>query len=819
MRSIGGRLFGIMMAMSVAVSGVAVPTGSLVAHASEVSAVDSYDLFKYHDYSENGSSSKFLLDVTEMVESDDTVLNMASSSQVVTNITDCISIAIPTYKVFRFKGWYWYDSQHNRYVLKSKLNTYIKSSDDKEKYYPIYVFDKTLETGVSDVQLNSDKLPHCDKARLDTSKLYPKSTEEVQMDTIAVDKVAEEKSTDDGILLNALETYKDFKFYAWYRVEDGVSELFSENAGVYISSQTKGVSYYPVYTYDATHEAINYNKYVVCSSTENNYVGTYGVVLKSDGSIESVFNTSTSNIFKGVSTLEDCEYEDSMTFEANEELEDYKGYHFIGWSTTPDGSDIKRFDGTKYDDFYIKTLNLTSQNRQILFPVYSTSNLEVTNTLQVGDTRAKTGDVFIVDGKTAVKGNYAYDSKIEIYNAYNIDGILYVGTKVLNSCDAKTGMVLTGKEGKGYAIKYLNRWYFYIVDLSANGVENITNNFDKYMGEISEDNLDGLDEDVLTPISATMGDPDFDGSDDSDDDSDEDVDDKPIDINLDDVVNNSTSGTYSKGLYFKFTDKQQKVVLDGKTTYYDSTFTVDEDGEHTLLIYNADGTTTEYKFTVDKTAPVVNGFKDGYAKITDKITFEDAITGVESATLDGEPVESGFVVEQEGTHTLVVTDKAGNKKTIKFAVDNSFPKVSGVASGKTYSKAVTIKCSDLYSGIKYISLNDKSIKTPSYKVTSSGDYKLTVEDNVGFATQLHFKVRIKATGVKGVKNKKTYKRNVRFKLTGKKSEIKLVKLNNKSISIKKAVKGYSVKKNGSYKLVIKDKSGHTAKVAFKIKKK
>ena len=71
--------------------------------------------------------------------------------------------------------------------------------------------------------------------------------------------------------------------------------------------------------------------------------------------------------------------------------------------------------------------------------------------------------------------------------------------------------------------------------------------------------------------------------------------------------------------------------------------------------------------------------------------------------------------------------------------------------------------------------------------------------------------------VKGVKNNKTYKKSVKFKVSDK-SGIKKVTLNNKKIKVSKAKKGYTVKKKGKYTLKVWDKAGNVRTVKFKIKK-
>ena len=72
-------------------------------------------------------------------------------------------------------------------------------------------------------------------------------------------------------------------------------------------------------------------------------------------------------------------------------------------------------------------------------------------------------------------------------------------------------------------------------------------------------------------------------------------------------------------------------------------------------------------FTIDKKKAMVNIKKNKTYKSGKKVTFKDA-SGIKSAKLDGKNVKSGIKINKKGTHTLVVTDKAGNKTTVKFKI-------------------------------------------------------------------------------------------------------------------------------------------------------
>ena len=74
-------------------------------------------------------------------------------------------------------------------------------------------------------------------------------------------------------------------------------------------------------------------------------------------------------------------------------------------------------------------------------------------------------------------------------------------------------------------------------------------------------------------------------------------------------------------------------------------------------------------FYVDSKKPVVKGVKNKtvYTKPV-KIRFSDNIS-VKAATLNGKKVKNGYKVSKNGTYRLVVTDRAGNKKIIRFTIN------------------------------------------------------------------------------------------------------------------------------------------------------
>jgi hypothetical protein len=111
-------------------------------------------------------------------------------------------------------------------------------------------------------------------------------------------------------------------------------------------------------------------------------------------------------------------------------------------------------------------------------------------------------------------------------------------------------------------------------------------------------------------------------------------------------------------------------VLDKQNGGYSTSVT--KNGKVTFLIMTTSGAryAGTYKVTgIDTKKPTISGVKNGKTyKNAVTITFSDDGSGVKSAKLNGKSIKSGNTVSASGSYKLVVTDKAGNKKTVKFKI-------------------------------------------------------------------------------------------------------------------------------------------------------
>ena len=79
-------------------------------------------------------------------------------------------------------------------------------------------------------------------------------------------------------------------------------------------------------------------------------------------------------------------------------------------------------------------------------------------------------------------------------------------------------------------------------------------------------------------------------------------------------------------------------------------------------------TTTQLSKQKDKTKPIIKGVqnKKTYKKSV-TIKFSDK-SGIKKATLNGKKIKSGKKIKKNGKYNLVVMDKAGNVKKVKFII-------------------------------------------------------------------------------------------------------------------------------------------------------
>ena len=246
-----------------------------------------------------------------------------------------------------------------------------------------------------------------------------------------------------------------------------------------------------------------------------------------------------------------------------------------------------------------------------------------------------------------------------------------------------------------------------------------------------------------------------------------------------------------------------KVTLNGQQIESLSSF--EEEGIYTVVATDAAYNEKKVTFTIDKTAPIVTGVKNGMIKqsITPVITDDN----IDSISLNDENFISGTKIKIDGEYILVATDKAGNKTTINFEVDRTNPSITGVEYNKYYRKDVTPVINEKNIKKIVVTLNGNEINyTQGSSIKEEGVYVFIVRDEAGNRTELTFTIDKTAPIVTGVKNGIYYNKDVTPIITDTNLQNVTVKLNGNKYT--KYSVGSTLTEEGTYELRATDKAGN-----------
>ena len=179
-----------------------------------------------------------------------------------------------------------------------------------------------------------------------------------------------------------------------------------------------------------------------------------------------------------------------------------------------------------------------------------------------------------------------------------------------------------------------------------------------------------------------------------------------------------------------------------KTIETSNAFILTEEATYRLTAYDKAGHKTVVWVAIDKTSPVITGVENNkYYKtdvevtVSDKFLTKVLVNNIEQdgIVLTGTNNEGKSLVKtftEEGTYTIVATDKVGNQTTVTFTIDKTKPIITGVENGKYYNYDVTPVIEDANFKNATLKLNGTHIK--SYRVgdtlTQEGTYTLVATD-------------------------------------------------------------------------------------------
>ena len=128
-------------------------------------------------------------------------------------------------------------------------------------------------------------------------------------------------------------------------------------------------------------------------------------------------------------------------------------------------------------------------------------------------------------------------------------------------------------------------------------------------------------------------------------------------------------GVYkAKKVYVTFTDSVEMNSVKVNGTEVGTSCIITKQGKYTIVATDTVGNTTKMIITIDRKAPTIKGVKNGKTyKGKAKIKVSDKY-GIKYIKLNGKTIKNKSTIKKKGKYTLVVTDKAGNKKTVKFRI-------------------------------------------------------------------------------------------------------------------------------------------------------
>ncbi|PGK52161.1 hypothetical protein CN918_30685 [Priestia megaterium] len=165
------------------------------------------------------------------------------------------------------------------------------------------------------------------------------------------------------------------------------------------------------------------------------------------------------------------------------------------------------------------------------------------------------------------------------------------------------------------------------------------------------------------------------------------------------------TGIEDGGFYFNATISFTEGIatLNGKP--FASGTNVSEEGTHTFVLTEDNGTVHSITFTVDNTPPSVKGVESGFSYRQDITpTFNEG-----TATLNGKEFKNGETIHEEGSYELIVKDKADNTTKVNFTIDRTGPDAPTVDEVNQSSTRVIGK-TEPEATVK-IKLKDKEIGT------------------------------------------------------------------------------------------------------------
>ena len=275
------------------------------------------------------------------------------------------------------------------------------------------------------------------------------------------------------------------------------------------------------------------------------------------------------------------------------------------------------------------------------------------------------------------------------------------------------------------------------------------------------------------------------------------------------LIGVENGGFTSLKVSFVWEDLTARCALNGAE--YLSGTTIEEEGEYTIILIDRAGNSSEYSFTIDKTAPMgeLEGVTDaGCTNGNVSFTWTERSA---TATLNGEAYLSGTTIRAEGEYTIVLTDRAGNSSTYTFIIDRSTP---GYYLINENGLVVDFNENSLYNitiAIQFESTSTATLNGVKYNcgemISSDGEYVFEL-DRTGVKINYTFIIdKTAPTGtLEGVTDAGCTNSNVSFSWIERSAT---ATLNGEAY-----LNGTTIRAEGEYTIVLTDRAGNSSTYNF-----
>lgn len=230
------------------------------------------------------------------------------------------------------------------------------------------------------------------------------------------------------------------------------------------------------------------------------------------------------------------------------------------------------------------------------------------------------------------------------------------------------------------------------------------------------------------------------------------------------TIVNGISGQLSNNndsLTVKYAYSTSATFPTSATTNYTADTALTEPGNYLLEISDKAGNKTQYKFTIDKTAPTLslsgvteNGFTNGTVRASWSTTASgiigqlsnsnDAVTvrysyntGTTFPTSAATSYTASSDLSAVGNYLLTITDKAGNSRSYKFTIDKTAPTLtlSGLTDGFTNGN-VTASWATSVDGVRGQLSNSNDLLAVKYSYSTGATFPASATSNYTTGTVL-----------------------------------------------------------------------------------